>query len=77
MLSHREGWHAHVNTFDNVSLKIRGRYLVKASREQELGDYVCGNALKAEKEIARFAWAQFSQRQGNGVKDYYQLHSAS
>ena len=40
VLCHREGWHTHVNTFDNVSLKIRERYLVKASREQEVGDYV-------------------------------------
>jgi hypothetical protein len=42
--------------------------LVKASREQEVGDCVCAETLKAEIEIARFAWARLSLRQANGGK---------
>ena len=60
MLCHRDGWHAQVDTFDNVSLEIREGYLVEASREQEAGDYVCAEALKSEIEIARFTLTRSS-----------------
>jgi hypothetical protein len=49
--------HAYVPSFNNVSLKVRERHLVKASREQEIGNCVCAETLKAEVEIARFACA--------------------
>jgi hypothetical protein len=55
VLCHRDCWHAHVDAFDNVSLKIRERYLVKASCKQEASGYVRGETLKAEIEIARFS----------------------
>ena len=57
MLCYRDGWHAHVDTFDDVSLKIGEGYLVKACCEQEASGYVCGETLEAEIDIARFAWA--------------------
>jgi len=71
VLCHRDGRNAHVEAFDDLSLKTRERQLVRASREGEAGDYVCANALKAEIEISRFAWVLSSQRQGNGEEVAY------
>jgi hypothetical protein len=55
VLCHRDGWYAHFDTFDNVSLKIRERQLAKAGCKQEASGYICGETLKAEIEITRFA----------------------
>ncbi len=58
--SHHDGRRGRVESHDNVSFETRGQQLVKASREQEVGDHVRGKTLKAEKEIARFAWRRVS-----------------
>ena len=64
-----EGRHRYVDTLNNVTMKIRGRQLVKGDGKQERGDCICTEALEAEIEIAGFACVALLSEQEK-IRDY-------